>query len=1254
MSPAASFPIKEVRKRDGRMVSFDRNRITNAVYRAMLATGEGNRERDPLRISDRVVRELLKKYPKGGTPSIEEVQDIVEEALILMDFPKTAKAYILYRNERAQIRGKVKTVPERVAEFVRESKKYFRNALSEFVYYRTYSRWIDEENRRETWIETVDRYMSFMKENLSDKLKDEEYSEIREAILKQEAMPSMRLLWSAGRAARKTNVSAYNCSFIAPSKLDDFAEIMYLLMCGTGVGFSVESQNIQMLPIVKKQGGEKLDTHVITDSKEGWGDSLTLGLKTWYGGKDIEFDYSQLRSAGARLATMGGQSSGPGPLKALLEFSRAKIFSKQGRRMSNIDIHDIICKIGEVVVMGGVRRSALISLSDLDDDEMRSAKTGQFYLTEPQRAMANNSAVYNEKPTATEFMDEWLALAKSGTGERGVFNRGGLARQLPPRRWKTFKDHYLTSGTNPCLTGDTLIYVADGRGHVPIAQLAKEGKDIPVFCYNNRGVVTVRYMRNPRLTGVMKPIYRVTLDDDSTIRATANHKLRLKTGEYKEIKDLKNGDSLSIITKFEASIKDVFHDANSRSQDYWWTNNGLGNNMAEHRIIASFHFNTNIPQGFVVHHKDRNAQNNAPDNLEIFSKEDHDALHGNLMTGDSNPMRRAHKEWSPEKWMSYRQKQARQSEGEKNKNFSGATDESLKAHALFLTKKLGYRFSHNEWMVYAKERGLPQYFSKWRRDHLGGIVGLAKWAAADLGFEHKDIDPRVLKSYKKYTAQGYNCEIINGKLVIKKRCEVCDEEFCTTTSIREYGVCSITCGLTKKWNDEKFRTETINRIREAHGVRKTQTQALQAKIYSDLKFRLGRDPLKIEWAQQCKENHVSPEISRQSSPFPSYNLLQEYAALHNHKVVSVEFCGYEDVYNGTVDEFHNFFIGGFISKTKNGKRKFVYLNNLQCGEIVLRNKQFCNLTEVVAREEDTLETLLAKIRIATVLGTYQSTLTNFSYISKEWKSNCEEERLLGVSVTGHWDSPEAQKPETLAKLREYALKINRQYAKRFEINESTCVTCVKPSGTVSQLVDAASGMHPRHSKYYIRRVRISATDPLFEMLKDQKFPYWPEVGQSEQSATTFVLEFPVKAPASAKTKNDFSAIDQLEYWKIVKENYTEHNPSVTVLVGPDEWIESANWLYKNWEILGGLSFLPRQDHVYQLAPFEEITEERYNDLISKMPAIDFSHIMIYEKEDQTQGAKELACVGGVCEVDLTEEMSQKHPVIAEPAAVDSA
>ena len=303
-----------------------------------------------------------------------------------------------------------------------------------------------------------------------------------------------------------------------------------------------------------------------------------------------------------------------------------------------------------------------------------------------------------------------------------------------------------------------------------------------------------------------------------------------------------------------------------------------------------------------------------------------------------------------------------------------------------------------------------------------------------------------------------------------------------------------------------------------------------------------------------------------------------------------------------------------------------------CGEIILKSKQFCNLTEVVCRAKDTKKDLLRKIRLATILGTYQSTLTDFKYLSSEWKKNCEDERLLGVSLTGQWDSSVVRDGVALKELKNESFKVNREYAKRFKVNVSTSITCVKPSGTVSQLVDSSSGMHPRHAKYYIRRVRISATDPLFKMLRDQGVPSQPEVGQNSETANTYVLEFPVKAPAGSIFKNDLSATEQLEHWRMVKENYTEHNPSVTVSVGQDEWLKTGNWVYENWDLVGGLSFLPRSNHVYKLAPYEEIDEKTYHEMIERFGDIDFSKIVTYEKIDETEGAKELACVGGVCEI----------------------
>ena len=771
MPRAQSGMITNIKKRDGSLVPFDAEKIAVAVTKAMKAAGDF-KEHAPEKVAKAVAEKLAAKIGEDATfvPTVEGVQDAVETELMLQKFPATAKAYILYRADRSRMREKQGIeVSDHVRTLASESKKYFKgNQLGEFVYLRTYARWIEAEGRRETWIETVDRYMAFMKENLGDKLTAAEYAEVREGVLKQEVMPSMRAMQFAGEPARRCNTCFYNCSFLAPSKLEDFAEIMYLSMQGCGVGFAVESQNVEQLPQIKKQGGKKLAMHMVLDSKEGWCDALTLGLRTWYDGRDVDFDFSMVRPAGARLKVMGGKASGPEPLRSLLQFAREKILRRQGRRLRPIDVHDIICKIGECVVAGGVRRTAMISLSDLDDDALRDAKKGQFFLGEPYRMVANNSAVYENKPSNTELMEEWVALMKSGSGERGIFNRGSLANTMPKRR------------------------------------------------------------------------------------------------------------------------------------------------------------------------------------LAHFDK---------------------------------------------------------------------------------------------------------------IGFLGED-------------------GVVRGPI--------------------------------------------------------------------------GTNP---------------------------------------------------------------------------------------CGEIILQSKQFCNLSEVIARADDTRESLVRKARLAAILGTYQSSLTNFKYISKEWADHCQDEALLGVSITGQWDSAAAREPETMQAVRDMAVAVNAEFAKRFGINQSMSVTAVKPSGTVSQAFNCSSGIHPRHAKYYIRRVRISATDSLFKMLRDQGVPYYPEVGQTTENASTYVLEFPVESPDSAKFKDDFSALEQLEYWKRVKLNFTDHNPSATISVGEDEWISVVDWVQKNWEIIGGLSFLPRYDHVYRLAPYETIDKKRYDEMLAQFPEIDYSKLVTYELTDETEQKKELACVGGVCDIDMVPVVS---------------
>ena len=636
-------------------------------------------------------------------------------------------------------------------EIIAESSKYFHSSYQEMIFYQFYARWQDEIGRRETWIEAIDRYIAYMKGKVGDKLTAEEYSDIREALLNQEICPSMRLLWSAGDACDATNVTAYNCAYVAPTSWKDLSEIMYVSMCGAGCGFAVEHENVSQFPVIAHQTGKMKDDIVVDDSRDGWCEAFLLAATEWANGNDVKINYDFVRPAGARLKTMGGRASGPQPLIDLMNFTRDKMFAAQGRQLTALELHDIICQIGLIVVAGGVRRSALISLSELHDTELRDSKAGAFWETNGQRSMANNSAVYESKPSAADFLEEWTALVKSGTGERGIFNRGELVNQVPDRRWQKLKDQKQV-GVNPC------------------------------------------------------------------------------------------------------------------------------------------------------------------------------------------------------------------------------------------------------------------------------------------------------------------------------------------------------------------------------------------------------------------------------------------------------------------------------------------------GEIYLRSKQFCNLTSIVVRPEDTMEDLKRKMRLATLLGTYQATLTDFGYLGDDWKNNCDEEQLLGVSITGYFDNPLIRDNDVLDVLREESIDANKEYSSRFGSNQSTAITCVKPHGNSGQLLYVGSGMHPWFSRYYIRRVRISVNDPLMKMVKEQGIPILPEVGYSTSTASTMVMEFPIKAPEGALTNKDVTALDMLTEWKRLKEHFTEHNPSVTIYSGDEEWVDIANFVYKNWDKVGGLSFLPRSEHVYQLAPYEEITEEEYNIRKANFKDIDFSKLSDFEIEDETTGAKELACAGGNCEV----------------------
>jgi ribonucleoside-diphosphate reductase alpha chain len=627
-----------------------------------------------------------------------------------------------------------------------------------FIATSRYARWIDSENRRESWEETVDRFMENVVANKIGYEDRDTYDKIRNAILNLEIMPSMRAMMTAGKALDRDNTCAYNCSYLPVDDMKSFDEAMFILMCGTGVGFSVERQYVSKLPEVPEKMFDSNTIIAVSDSKEGWAKALRQLISLLYSGEIPKWDMSKIRPAGSRLKVFGGRASGPEPLDQLFRFVTSIFKNASGRKLNSLECHDIMCKIGEVVVVGGVRRSAMISLSNLSDDRMRNAKTGQFWETNPQRSLANNSVAYTEKPDASTFLHEWASLVDSGTGERGMFSR-----------------------------------------------------------------------------------------------------------------------------------------------------------------IA--------------------AQNH--------------------------------------------------------------------------TSKNG------------------------RRDH---------------------------------------------------------------------------------------------------------------------NYEFGTNP---------------------------------------------------------------------------------------CSEIILRPYQFCNLTEVVVRTDDSLVELERKVKLATILGTVQATYTHFPYLRKIWAKNTEEERLLGVSLTGIMDhdilngiNPLGNLPAALTALKQAAIETNKIWADKLGIPVSTAITCVKPSGTVSQLVDSASGIHPRHNPYYIRRVRGDNKDPITQFMKDMEIPHEPDIMKPDN---TTVFSFPVKAPDTAITRHDISATVHLHLWKIYAEFWCEHKPSITVSVKPDEWISVGSWLYDNFNIASGLSFLPHSDHIYKQAPYEDCTEEEYHNLLKQMPdTIDWSKLSDYEKEDTTKASQSLACTAGVCEiVDIT-------------------
>lgn len=803
-----------------------------------------------------------------------------------------------------------------------------KNDLQIVSFYDKYSRWLDDENRFETLEEAVERSIQHARYIVGSKLTDAEYDELRQGMLKFEAFPSMRWFQMAGVEARKHPQSIFNCSYVQIDCIDAFVEALFLLGLGVGVGFSVERKNVQKLPTVAKTFDKGDYLVFVQDSLEGWAESFKIALTKLYEGYTVSLDVSAVRPAGSRLKTRGGIASGPQPFVSAVASIQDIFVAAAGRQLTSLEAHDVMCFVASAIVSGGVRRSAMISLFDKDDEEMLMSKSFAVINSNKQRYYANNSMVIDsvlEQKEVDEIVD---TIFSNGNGEPGIFNRLAANKTSPARRKSA------EFGTNPCVTGDTLIAVADGRNAVSIKQLANEGFDVPIYSYNTtEKKVEIKYGRAPRLTGVNSKILKITLDDESSLRVTENHRLYLKNGDLIEAKDLKPGQSL----------------------------------------IPFNSYNSN----------------------------------------------------------NYRQ-----------------------------------------------------------------ISNIGK-------------NGRSRRQYRAIMVDG------------------------------------------------------------------------------------------------------------------------------NHKVVSIEDAGFEDVYNITVDDNHNYFI--ITSVGEDGFSSSGILSK-NCGEVFLRNMQFCNLSIANVRSDDTLQSLLKKVRLATIWGTIQSCVDKYVGLRKEWSENQKEERLLGVDLNGLLDNEmfwpgSAVKEIVLAALKNHAKNINKLYAARFGINPAAAITCNKPAGNSSVFFDTASGIHPRFAKYYIRRIVLSTSSSLAQFLMSSGVSCEPTNGMSWVSATTAVFDFYVDASKSFVSE-DMGLTNMLDHWLSVKQNWAEHNPSSTIYYSDNEFDKHKikTFLGQNQLLVSGITFLEKHPNIWAQAPYQEITEEHYNVAMKTFPVIDWNEYIKFDQMYRETMGQEYACVGGSCEL----------------------
>ena len=932
-----------------------------------------------------------------------------------------------------------------------------------------------------------------------------------------EVMPSMRAMMTAGKALEKDEIAAYNCAYMAINDPRCFDEAMYISMCGVGLGFSVERQYIKCLPTIAESFYDEDTVIRVRDSKIGWATGFRQLIALLYGGLVPKWDFSLVRPAGSILRTFGGRASGR-PLGRLFKFTVEMFRNAAGRKLTSIECHDLMCFIADIVVSGGVRRSAMISLSNLSDDRMRNAKNGQWQLENPQRALANNSAVYTEKPEMVVFMREWLSLCESRSGERGIYNREAAVKKVASLGGRRkFED--IDFGLNPCVARKTLVHTANGP------DLAENliGKQFTALV---DGEPHLSSDEGFFVTGT-KPVFLVRTARGYELEATGNHEVlvveyltqKVRRTAWKMVEELVPGDRIAL--------------NNHRDCDF----PGLGT----------------FDEGWLLGNLkgDGNIQENSRANLDFWGDNRLDMVdaavgivHATVgcrsdLTGCDQP--------------------------QYNRARVGSTNLGQ------LAAKYGFT------------RGMHK-----------ALTPLVEFTSFDFhrGFLQGwfDADGSVQGNQERGVSIRLSSSDLPGLKVAQRML--------------------LRLGIASTVYPER-RPAGMRLLPDGKGGKAEYwCQADHELVISN--DNLGHFALWVGFKDESKQQRLLV-------------LLQGYVREPNKEqffseVTEVVPLGEQEVLDCRIPSISAFDANG------------IYVHN--CGEIILRSKGLCNLTEVIVRPEDDEESLRRKVRIASILGTLQATLTSFRYLRKDWQKNAEEERLLGVSLSGVMDSPLTSTngpglAGMLDRLREYSVAVNAEWAEKIGIAPTAACTCNKPSGTVSQLVCCSPGIHGGHSPLYMRAIREDRKNPVGAFLKAMGVPNEPDVTKPQDVDVFF---FPLASPRGSRMRDSMTAVEQLEMYLTYRLHWTEHNPSCTIYVRDSEWLEVGAWVYGHFDQVGGVAFLPHTNHIYQQAPFTEITEGQYREAAAKMPSLDWSRLPEFEKEDQTTAMKELACSNGSCEL----------------------